>query len=284
VHSDVEDVYGTMGNDILEGNSASNLLDGFEGNDSVKGGGSIDVLFGSAGNDSLDARDGLGERVDCGAGTDTATIDDTDTTSACETIDSSGALIDADGDGSPRSVDCNDANNQIKPGAVDVPDNGIDENCDGADAVDLDRDRDGSNRPQDCNDADAKIKPGAVDIPGNKVDEDCSGADARLPKLKTGVSFTVIRVGTKSVFTKLTLTGVKAGDKVKLSCPTRGCKIRSKTIKAAKKGKLALVKYAGAALGPASVVKIVVSRKGFASLTIRLTMGAAGKAPKVKKT
>ena len=34
----------------------------------------------------------------------------------------------------PRT-DCNDANPAIFPGRVDVPDNGVDENCDGADAV-----------------------------------------------------------------------------------------------------------------------------------------------------
>ena len=60
-----------------------------------------------------------------------------------------------------------------------MPDNDIDEDCSGADAIDPDRDRDGVARPADCNDANPFIRPGALDIPGDRVDEDCSGADAK---------------------------------------------------------------------------------------------------------
>ncbi|MBE2316452.1 putative metal-binding motif-containing protein [Solirubrobacter sp. CPCC 204708] len=44
-------------------------------------------------------------------------------------------LADRDGDGVLEDADCNDFNPAARPGAVDRPDNGVDENCDGTDAL-----------------------------------------------------------------------------------------------------------------------------------------------------
>ncbi|MDA0182823.1 MopE-related protein [Solirubrobacter phytolaccae] len=46
-------------------------------------------------------------------------------------------LADRDGDGVLEDTDCNDRSTAIRPGATDIPANGVDENCDGADALPL---------------------------------------------------------------------------------------------------------------------------------------------------
>ncbi len=46
----------------------------------------------------------------------------------------SNIVVDNDGDGFASSEDCDDNNSSINPAALDIPDNGIDEDCDGLDA------------------------------------------------------------------------------------------------------------------------------------------------------
>ncbi len=235
VHADVEEVSGGDGKDALTGNDQANVLRGSPGDDLLEGGGGSDSLFGDDGNDTIRARDGLVDTIDCGPATDTAIVDTIDVLGNCEAVDASSALEpDADHDGIAKPLDCDDANAAIKPGAVDVPDNGVDEDCSGSDAIDLDRDRDGYNRPQDCNDGDPKIHPGAVDVPGNRVDEDCSGKPADYPLLVSVLRTEYRFAGRAATFTRFHVAHARAGSTVTLRCSGRGCTFSRKKLTVAR--------------------------------------------------
>lgn len=87
---------------------------------------------------------------------------------------------DNDGDGQTAAEgDCNDDEITIFDGAAEVPYDGIDQDCSGADLNDLDNDGyPGGASGTDCNDSNNAVHPGATEICGNLLDDNCSGGDA----------------------------------------------------------------------------------------------------------
>ncbi|HWM11360.1 MAG TPA: putative metal-binding motif-containing protein [Solirubrobacteraceae bacterium] len=146
------------------------------------------------------------------------------------------AVVDKDSDGVLSDQDCNDQNGSVRPGAVDVPDNGIDEDCNGHDSVDYDRDRDGHRRPdgggQDCNDANPAIHPGAADIPGNAVDEDCKDGAAPPEALATDVRAVWRVSGKRTQLVQLEAVNVSRGSTVTVTCKAKGKKQKKRCPKA----------------------------------------------------
>ena len=87
-------------------------------------------------------------------------------------------LSDADGDGVYEDLDCDDGDPTSFPGATEVPYDGIDQDCSGADLTDVDGD--GFDAAivsgPDCDDGDASVNPAAVEVWYDGVDQDCDGA------------------------------------------------------------------------------------------------------------
>ncbi len=129
--------------------------------------------------DTGDDDTGDDDTGDDDTGDDDTGDDDTgdDDTGDDDTGDDDTAPADNDGDGYLDTVDCDDNDPDVNPGADEVPYDGVDNDCDDGDLTDVDGDGfdwEGLQGGHDCDDEDPDVYPGAEEIE-NGVDDNCNG-------------------------------------------------------------------------------------------------------------
>ena len=198
------------------------------------------------------------------------------------TVSASFTPLDGDGDGEPVTTDCDDAHAAVNHAATDIPADGIDQDCSGADAPDPDADGDGSSVPADCDDANPAVHPGAVDVPGDVVDQDCAGGPADFLLPGVDLTFQTLSRGGRVRVRRLRLQGAAGGERVALSCTGRakGCKrIRGARLTIAAAGLVRLedrVRGLRLRSGARLIATVTLPGQGARVFTLKVRRGSAG--------
>jgi hypothetical protein len=161
---------------------------------------------------------------------------------------------DADGDGFFTNQDCDDGNAAIHPGATDIPGNGVDEDCSGADAA---------------------AGSGGTGGGGQKPSGGQTGTTAELDPTPTvnarlARSFKVSRRGT--LVRRLRLSRVTSRSHVRLTCKGKGCAFSGKTVKLVKGAVSLEPLFERRLLKPGAVITIRVSRQGMQTRVFTLVV------------
>ena len=217
--------------------------------------------------------------MDCGDGLDTAVSDDEDRRISCEEVEG-----DADGDGVRRPADCDDTRPTVRPGLTDVPDNGIDEDCSGVDAVSADRDRDGTPRPQDCNDASAAVRPGVAEALGNDVDENCDGRIDPFPPILGSLRNAWDGRGSGTVNLRLSARRLSRNTAVEMRCSGRGCPFRVVRRRVTRSNQTINLhsSFRNRALRRGTEIEVRLTLPNRIGRVLRYTIGRPGEAPDVE--
>ena len=141
---------------------------------------------------------------------------DQDVLIACETA----TYADTDRDGSPANVDCNDNNAAVHPGATDVPGNGIDEDCSGADA--------------DVPVVTPPVTPVATGTTAATTAPPVvtPTPTAKLPALDSVILVTYRYAKAYTLFDEIVIRNARAGSTITLKCTGKGCpkKLKPRTV------------------------------------------------------
>ncbi|HEV2790230.1 MAG TPA: putative metal-binding motif-containing protein, partial [Solirubrobacterales bacterium] len=167
---------------------------------------------------------------------------------------------DLDNDGVNSALDCDEVNSSVRPGAPEVENNDLDEDCNGEKAYD--QDADGFRRGVDCRDDLSAINPGAREIRGNRIDENC---DTRTPDLRP-LGAKVVLEGRHfdgrdphTWVRAFSISDIPAGTLVKISCRGDGCPFKKKR-HLVKQGRGTLVLRAGFRVEVGTVLSLVMTR------------------------
>lgn len=158
------------------------------------------------------------------------------------------AARDSDGDGFSERVDCRDDNPAINPSATDVPGNGVDENCDGADSA----------PPSSGSAAPAAASSGAP-------------SSAALPRIVSLVSFKAKPGPASTRFVTFTVKNVPAGSTVTAACKGKACGKSAKQTVTNAKGTVVLKKLQRA-FNVGSVIEVRITRPGMQGMVRVLTI------------
>ena len=167
------------------------------------------------------------------------------------------------------------------------PSNGVDEDCDGKDYINLDVDGDGYKRPDDCNDRNPKIKPNAVEKRGNKVDENCDGRLQDFFPMDVLVTNSWAYSATQTRVNRLIVRGAPKRARITVRCDgkSRGCPFKRKRRKVSRRqprrGHHAL--FRGARLRPGAKLRLGVKASNFIAVTVTLTVRSLD-VPTLKRT
>jgi hypothetical protein len=168
--------------------------------------------------------------------------------------------LDVDGDGYPQPADCDDASAAIHPNAPEIPDDGVDQNCDGRDDR---RDSDSDGVPD--------YKDRCPHRPSDGIDADGDGC--RDPfQLVVVAQMTLSVLGDDLHLRHMTVRSAR-GARIVVTCTRHACRRTSVTLR---RTSVTLRRGFATRLPDGAEIKVAASKPGALGMVKRYRLSAAG--------